>query len=520
MSGRSLRLKLIALVVGLVVGSSLLASALHGWLAFRALKGDVRNRAAYVASEIAVGISTAQELADRDLLGLQIRNILAARPTLRWLEVSAVGKEGLRLVASSRVASTGPTDLALQSLRQALPLTALGTGEESNAWLAAAPVQIEGRTAGVVALSLSAEGAQRLADGLRQQLLFVLVAVGITMVVSLALYTERSISRPIGALLDTMAAVEGGDLTATPRLARDDEMGRLADGLAHMLARIRTSRDENARLLERISGFNQELRLRVAEATRELAERNEALHRANELLFDLQRALGRAQRLATMGQLTVTVAHEIGTPLNSVAVHLQLLTRSPGLTDQDRQRIVTIEGQIQRLVETVQRLLAATRSAAGRLEPTDLNALVRGVGDLVAPVLAAKGIAYTLAGEEGLPCVRADGHQIQQVLLNLLTNAVDAMPAGGALRVGTARAGGEALLTIADTGVGVPSEARQRIFEPFFTTKTEGGGTGLGLSICRQIVEAHQGSIRIVDTPGGGATFEIRLPLDRSGGNA
>jgi signal transduction histidine kinase len=340
------------------------------------------------------------------------------------------------------------------------------------------------------------------------------------MVVSLALYTERSISRPIGALLDTMAAVEGGDLTATPRLARGDEMGRLADGLAHMLARIRESRDENARLLERISGFNQELRLRVAEATRELAERNEALHRANELLFDLQRALGRAQRLATMGQLTVTVAHEIGTPLNSVAVHLQLLARSPGLTDQDRQRIVTIEGQIQRLVETVQRLLAATRSAAGRLQPTDLNALVRGVGDLMAPVLAAKGIAYGLAGEEGLPPVCADGHQIQQVVLNLLTNAVDAMPAGGALRIGTARAGDEALLTIADTGIGVPSEARQRIFEPFFTTKAEGGGTGLGLSVCRQIVEAHQGSIRIVDTPGGGATFEIRLPLDRSGENA
>jgi len=303
-------------------------------------------------------------------------------------------------------------------------------------------------------------------------------------------------------------------------VSRRDEMGRLAGGLARMLVRIRESRDENALLLERISTFNQELRLRVAEATRELAERNEALRRANEMLFDLQRALERAQRLAMMGQLTVTVAHEIGTPLNSVAVHLQLLARSPGLTDQDRQRIVTIEGQIQRLVETVQRLLAATRSKAGRLEATDLNVLVRGVGELMAPVLSAKGIALDLGVDEALPHVRADGHQIQQVLLNLLTNAMDAMAGGGTLRITTSRDDGEAVLRIVDTGPGVPPEARQRIFEPFFTTKTAGGGTGLGLSICRQIAEAHRGSILVEDTPGGGAAFAVRLPLDREGGTA
>lgn len=286
-----------------------------------------------------------------------------------------------------------------------------------------------------------------------------------------------------------------------------------------MLRRIRDSHEENVRLLERINRFNQDLQIRVAEATQELATRNEALRRANERLFDVQRQLGQAQRLATMGQLAATIAHEIGTPLNSVSVHLQLLARSPGLTEQDRQRLVTIDGQIRRLVQTVQERLALTRGEARRLEPTDLNDLVRSITDLMAPILAAKGIACGFAMEGRLPNVQADGHQIQQVLLNLLTNAVDAMPTGGSLRVETGMAGNTVFLRVADSGPGIPPEARARIFESFFTTKGQGKGTGLGLAICRQIVEAHRGTIEVTDTPGGGATFEIRLPLESDEGH-
>src|SRR5574341_2035851 len=170
---------------------------------------------------------------------------------------------------------------------------------------------------------------------------------------------DVSINQPIRALLGTMAAVEQGDLATLTPFTRRDEMGRLARGLATMLGRIRESQEEEARLLDQISRFNQELRARVAEATEELGRRNEALQRANELLFDLHRRLARAERLAAMGELTATIAHEIGTPLNAVAGHLQLLARSGGLTAEDRQRLITIEEQIQRLVTTVQGFLAA-----------------------------------------------------------------------------------------------------------------------------------------------------------------
>jgi signal transduction histidine kinase len=514
MRSLSLRLKIIMLVIGLVIGSGLTASALHGHFAFSALKSEVRNRAASVASEIAFGVTTNDELRNRDLLLIQLRNILAARPTLRWLEVYAEGPSGLHLVASSRAGTPSPPALTGRAFDEGLTVTAAGTGANEGAWIAAAPITIDGQTAGVVALALSLEGAERLALSLRQQLLFLLVAAGLTIVTGLALYTERSVNRPIRALLSAMADVERGNLAAVPAVARRDEMGRLADGLSAMLRRIRESAEENAALLARINLFNVELQGRVTEATRELADRNEALHRANELLFDLQRQLGRAQRLATLGQLAATIAHEIGTPLNSISVHLQLLARSGGLTEQDRQRLVIIDGQIQRLVQTVQRLLAATRGEAARPEPTELNPLVRGIAELMAPVLAAKNIRCTAAVDESLPRVWIDGNQMQQVILNLLTNALDAMPGGGRLHLETAQVGESAILRVADSGSGVPPEIREQIFEPFFTTKAHGAGVGLGLAICRQILQAHRGTIEVAEAPGGGTLFEIRLPLE------
>ncbi len=510
----SLRLKIIGLVVALITGSSLVASAVHGWMAYHALKEDIRNRAASVASEIASGIATTEELTNSRLLQTEIRNILAARPTLRWLEIYETGPDGLVRVASSRQVPLPPPALAVRALNSRRTVTEMGTRDDQGAWIAAAPIYIHGATGGAVVLSLSPEGAQRLAVSLFQQLLFVLALAGVTVVASLALFTEYSINRPIRALLATMTAVKRGDLSAEPAVTRRDEMGRLAQGLSSMLHRIRESSDENVRLLEQINRFNQELQTRVDEATRELASRNEALRRASELLFDLQSQLGRAQRLASLGQFTATIAHEIGTPLNSVAVHLQLLTRSSGLTEQDRQRLVTIDGQIQRLVQTVRKLLAATRGEAGRPEPIDLNQLVCGITDLMSPVFASKGIDCSFGMDDALPKIQADGNQIQQVVLNLLTNAVDALSNGGLLRIETAQEDAGVVLRVADSGPGISSRDRERIFEPFFTTKAEGRGTGLGLAICRQIVETHRGAIRVTDTPGGGATFEVRLPAD------
>ena len=510
----SLRFKMTALVVGLTVGSSLAVSAIHGWLALRELKEDVRSRAVAIAFDIVFGITTLQELANHQLLAAEVRNILAARPTLKWLDVYAREPGGLRPAASSREGSLPEAHpVVARAVAENRAVTAGGRAGGQEAWIAAAPIRLDGQVVGAVSLAISVEGANRLALNLGGQLLVVLVVTSATIIAGLALFSEQHISRPIAGLLRTMSAVEGGDLSAQPALDHHDELGRLAGGLTAMLTRIRESHAENARLVAQINRFNQDLQQRVAEATQELEQRNDALRRATETLFDLQRELGRSKRLATMGHMAATIAHEIGSPLNSIAVHLQLLGRSPGLTDQDRQRLATIDGQIQRLVRTVQERMVATQGLTRRVEPTDLNALVQGVTDLMAPVLAGKGIACRFTPSDALPKIQIDGPEIQQVVLNLLTNAVDAMPAGGSLAVEIARTAGAAVLRVADSGPGIPAEIRPRIFEPFFTTKAQGKGTGLGLAISRQIVEAQGGSIRIGDTPGGGATFEIHLPL-------
>jgi signal transduction histidine kinase len=136
----------------------------------------------------------------------------------------------------------------------------------------------------------------------------------------------------------------------------------------------------------------------------------------------------------------------------------------------------------------------------------------------MAPVLTSKRIACSVTPKDGLPPIQADAHQLQQVVLNLLTNAVDAMPLGGSLRVSTDHVEGMACLRVADSGPGIPAEDRDRIFEPFYTTKDRSGGTGLGLAVCRQIVGTHRGTVSVTETPGGGATFEVCLPIPQEGG--
>src|SRR5512138_110811 len=151
-------------MIALVAVGALAASTIHQWFALSALRADVRGRAASVASQIAYGISE-HELRDRDLLAVETRNILAARPTLRWLEVYASRPEGLLLtVTNRRPASPEPSALVRRAVAEQRTVTAEGAADQEEAWVAAAPVYLGGRVAGAVALAMSQEGAQRLAD--------------------------------------------------------------------------------------------------------------------------------------------------------------------------------------------------------------------------------------------------------------------------------------------------------------------------------------------------------------------
>jgi two-component system, NtrC family, sensor kinase len=335
-----------------------------------------------------------------------------------------------------------------------------------------------------------------------------------------------------------MAQAEAGDLGVAARIARHDELGRLAASFNRMLRKIQQGYEDKVELMTRIENFNRELQAEVERATAELAARHEELRQAHAQFFELQRQLNRTERLAMAGQLAAMMAHDVSTPLNAISGHAQLLLQKGDLDAETIDRLRIIEAQIARVVEVLQTLLTASAPAEPMFKPVDPNPLVQGLLNLIAPVLARKQITVSTAFASDLPAICGDAAQLQQVLLNCLVNALDAMPNGGILRVETARvshrseargdpgrlvrvtghhsSGSDSdrlAICISDTGVGIAAEDLERIFEPFFTTKPNSTGTGLGLSICRRVVAAHRGQIEVESRVGAGTTFRIVLPV-------
>lgn len=273
-----------------------------------------------------------------------------------------------------------------------------------------------------------------------------------------------------------------------------------------LMESIRERERERENLLTQISGFNEELRREVAAATLELTA-------ANNALLQTQQRLTRSERMAVVGQMAASLAHEIGTPLNAISGHMELLAAShPDHADSQR-RIEIISKQLDFIVGIVRRLLEWTHEKQLVLQPTDLNALVREVFWLVSPALEKGGITHELNLDEALPPLRADGDGLQQVFLNLVNNSLDAMPEGGCLVVSTRldTQTGSAELLFSDTGTGIDPETLEHLFEPMWTTKASGGG--FGLSIAHEIVAEHGGQIEARSDPRGGATFRLTLPL-------
>lgn len=266
---------------------------------------------------------------------------------------------------------------------------------------------------------------------------------------------------------------------------------------------------EREELLNQIRGFNDELRNEIATATAELST-------ANDSLLQTQQRLTRSERMAVVGQMAASLAHEIGTPLNAISGHMELLsTNHPDHTDTQR-RIQIISKQLDFIVATVRRLLERTHERQMSFEPTDLNGLVREVLSLVAPTLDKQAIAYEVRFDDDLPSLRADHDGLQQVFLNLINNSIDAMINGGRLTIRTSlnSRASCAELVISDTGTGINQETLDHLFEPMWTTKKS--GSGFGLAIAHQIMVEHGGQIEVVTGLKPGTTFRLTLPLQNA----
>jgi len=230
----------------------------------------------------------------------------------------------------------------------------------------------------------------------------------------------------------------------------------------------------------------------------------------------LQEQLRKTERIAELGTLASGMAHEIGTPMNVI------LGRAEYLMDRVKEEPIkkglqTIVAQVERITRVMNQLLAFARRKPPERGPLDLKTIVENSVELFEERLAASRVQVEMSLDQCCRKVQADIDQMNQVLINLIMNAIHAMPEGGTLRIGLAPAREMVCLTVADTGHGIPSEGLKKIYEPFFTTKEFGKGTGLGLTVVKGIIEEHQGSIEVQSEPEKGTTFTILLPAYEAG---
>jgi signal transduction histidine kinase/ActR/RegA family two-component response regulator len=283
--------------------------------------------------------------------------------------------------------------------------------------------------------------------------------------------------------------------------------GLLAASLVLMLLLV-----EHGKLYARLLENFRELRL----LQRQLQQQNERLE---EQVHERTRQLVEAEKLATMGNLLAGVAHELNNPLAAITGNVALLIEHAP-DDRVRRRGQMIESAAARCVRIITNFLAMARRHPVERARVNVNGVLREAVEILGYQLrvAATDVIFDLP--DTVPPVWADPHQLQQVAVNLITNAYHAMRGGASPRRLTVASRYDAqharvIFSIADTGPGIPPDVQPRIFEPFFTTKPEGQGTGLGLSLCRGMIESHGGAIRVESAPGQGATFEVELPLGR-----
>ncbi len=230
----------------------------------------------------------------------------------------------------------------------------------------------------------------------------------------------------------------------------------------------------------------------------------------------LEEQLRKTERIAELGTVASGMAHEIGTPMNVILGRAEYLMERVK-EEPIKKGLQTIVAQVERITKVMNQLLSFARRRTPERRALDLKEVVEASVEIFQERLARNRIRVELALDAACPPAHADADQMNQVLINLIMNAVHAMPDGGVLRFGLLPAGDMVKLTVADTGHGIPPEVAAHIFNPFFTTKEFGKGTGLGLTVVKGILEEHGGSVSVESEPGTGTTFTILLPAHHEG---
>jgi two-component system NtrC family sensor kinase len=383
------------------------------------------------------------------------------------------------------------------------------------------PLHFGSRVIGGIRLVSSLDEAQSFLSKKRDRAVILTFSSILVILITLTILFKKLVGDPIQKLVEAMSRAEKGDLEAEAYIQSGDELGRLGRNFNRMLRTIRETHEQNIQLLRQVNQFNEELTEKIEAATSELAKSNEELKRLNEALFESQRQLSQSEKLAAVGQVTAAMAHQIGTPLNSISGYIQLILQDGNLQPRDRDRLKIIESQLDRLADSVKNLLSFTRQPKPQLRFLDVKEVLEELIHLSEPWFLARNVKFSAHLSPNLPPILGDPTHLQTLFLNLITNALDAMPQGGMLTIRTQQGppslssgdGKWVEISITDTGIGITEESKKRIFDPFYTTKKMGEGTGLGLAICEKIVKEHSGKIGVESEVGKGSRFSIFIPI-------
>jgi signal transduction histidine kinase len=330
------------------------------------------------------------------------------------------------------------------------------------------PLTIDGKDAGTVQVShLLDQHDPYLRKSITRSLASL---VAVTLLSGVVIYFGgiRMVGRPLDKLTTQVNSIGEGNLHQPPVLFGNDEFGRLSRAISAMSDRLRQQRD----------------------------------------------AIRHTDRLGTVGTLAAGIAHELGTPLNVVSGQAGLIAGGRLTLEEVNESAVAIKEEADRMTAIIRQLLDFARQKPSPHRVVDIAELVRRTCDLMESLARKQSVDIHVDVKGEGPCAIGDASQLQQVFTNLLSNAIDAMPDGGDIRVIVSMDSdsGSVCIDVTDTGTGIENENIQRLFEPFFTTKDVGDGTGLGLSIAYGIITEHGGQITVCSQPNAGSTFRVTLP--------
>ena len=366
----------------------------------------------------------------------------------------------------------------------------------SSAECHAHPAEV--KTLGILDTNISlARSEQNVAESTRQLAIYTILAVLGVALLSAA-FVRYMLGGPLKALTVGTHAIGSGGLGYQIQVGSNGELRDLANSFNTMSHQLLEAHQE-------INSWTRTLEARVEEKTRQLSSAQE------EML--------RVERMASIGKLAAVVAHEINNPLAGILTYAKLLkkrlSREPNPNAENISMLELVETESRRCGEIVKNLMTFARPTSMNREPADLNAIIDRCVRLVQHQLKLKNIELHLQLNPELVLVRCDQGQIEQVVLALVMNAIDAMLNGGNLFLSSRRIAdsSDVQIEVRDDGVGMPPDVLSKMFEPFFTTKEHGRGLGLGLAISRNIVERHAGKIAVTSEPGHGTSFLITLPI-------